>query len=259
MTLDLADIQGLFARGYGDLRAAAFLLLGIEDPVAARRWLGDTAGAITSSEVRPDERALNLGFTSSGLSRLGLPEAALAMFSNEFVAGMTTPHRSRILGDVDENSSERWEWGSPRGPRIDVALLLYARDADGLLRLEGEQTRGCLRRAASRFVTVSATSDLDDFEPFGFRDGISQPFVEGLSKAGPPETTIRAGEFVLGYPNEYGQYTDRPLARRAADPGGCCRATPRAPAAPTWGATAATSSSGSCGRTYPGSGASSTG
>ena len=28
VTLDLADIQGLFARGYGDLRAAAFLLLG---------------------------------------------------------------------------------------------------------------------------------------------------------------------------------------------------------------------------------------
>jgi len=98
VTLDLADIQGLFARGYGDLRAAAFLLLGVEDPAAARRWLGDTAGAITSSEARPDERALNLAFTSPGLSLLGLPEAALAMFSNEFVAGMTTAHR--VLGRI---------------------------------------------------------------------------------------------------------------------------------------------------------------
>ena len=217
MTLDLADIQGLFARGYGDLRAAAFLLLGIEDPAAARRWLGDTAGAITSSEARPDERALNLAFTSPGLSRLGLPEAALAMFSNEFVAGMTTPHRSRILGDLDENAPERWEWGSPSGSRIDVALLLYARDAEGLRRFEDEQTRG-LAAGGLALRHRLGTSDLDDFEPFGFRDGISQPVVEGLSKTGPPETTVRAGEFVLGYPNEYGQYTGRPLLDAAADP-----------------------------------------
>ena len=219
MTLDLGDIQGLFARGYGDLKAAAFLLLGVEDPAAARRWLGDTARAITSSEARPEQRALNLAMTSSGLLGLGLPEAALAMFSNEFVAGMTTSHRSRILGDLDENAPERWEWGNPGGPRIDIALLLYARDAAGLRLLEDEQTRGL---AAGGLVLRHrlATSDLDDFEPFGFRDGISQPFVEGLSGTGPPETTVRAGEFLLGYPNEYGLLTGRPLLESAADPGG---------------------------------------
>ncbi len=217
VTLDLADIQGLFARGYGDLRAAAFLLLGIEDAAAARRWLGDTAGAITTSEARPEERALNLAFTSSGLAGLGLAKEALAMFSNEFAAGMTTPHRSRILGDSDENAPERWEWGRPGGPQIDLALLLYARDAAGLERLEQEQTRGL---AAGGLVLRHrlGTSDLDDFEPFGFRDGISQPFVEGLSKTGPPETTVRAGEFLLGYPNEYGLYTGRPLLEASADP-----------------------------------------
>jgi len=216
VTLDLADIQGLFARGYGDLRAAAFLLLGIENPAAARRWLAQTAGAITTSEARPRAQALNLAFTNSGLAQLGLPEPALAMFSNEFVAGMTTPHRSRILGDLDENAPVRWEWGSPGGPRVDVALLLYARDAAGLQRLEEEQTRGL---AAGGFALRHrlATSDLDGFEPFGFRDGISQPFVEGLSRAGPPETTVRAGEFLLGHPNEYGLYTSRPLLEASAD------------------------------------------
>src|SRR4029077_5377165 len=29
---------------------------------------------------------------------------------------------------------------------------------------------------------------------------------------------VALGEFVLGYPNEYGQYTDRPLLDAAADP-----------------------------------------
>jgi len=71
-----------------------------------------------------------------------------------------------------------------------------------------------------RVVHRLDTADLDGFEPFGFRDGISQPFVEGLSKTGPPERTVQAGEFVLGYPNEYGLYTDRPLLDPAADSAG---------------------------------------
>jgi Dyp-type peroxidase family len=210
VTLELADIQGLFARGYGNLRAASFLLLGIEDATAARRWLGEVAGGVTNAEARPEAHAINLALTSSGLARLGLPGDAVAMFSNEFVTGMTTPHRSRILGDLGDNAPERWEWGGPTGPQIDVALLLYAADDAGLERLEQEQTR----RLTSGGLVLRhrlGTSDLDDFEPFGFRDGISQPFVEGLSKSGPAERTVRAGEFVLGYPNEYGLYTDRPL------------------------------------------------
>ena len=41
---------------------------------------------------------------------------------------------------------------------------------------------------------------------FGFRDGISQPAVEGSGVPGtnPHEAPLRAGEFVLGYPDETG-------------------------------------------------------
>ena len=62
-------------------------------------------------------------------------------------------------------------------------------------------------------------------EPFGFRDGISQPKIDwaGERHATPDAETeygnlVALGEFVLGYPNEYGQYTDRPLLDPAADP-----------------------------------------
>ena len=182
VTLELGDVQGLFARGYGDLKSAAFLLLKIEDAAAARRWLGETAVTITREDRRP-EHALNVAFTSSGLARLGLPADAVAMFSNEFVAGMTTPHRTRILGDLDENAPERWDWGGPAAP-VDAMLLLYARDDASLAALEEEQTAA---RRRSRVVQRLDTADLDGFEPFGFRDGISQPFVEGLGKTGPPE------------------------------------------------------------------------
>jgi Dyp-type peroxidase family len=211
VTLDLADVQGLFARGYGDLRSAAFLLLAIEDAGAARGWLA--ALPVTGADEKPTERALHVAFTSSGLERLGLPRSTLAQFSNEFVTGMTTPHRTRILGDLDASAPSAWDWGGTSGPRVDAALLLYGRDDAVLPALEQEQT-GALGGVS--VVRRLETADLDGFEPFGFRDGISQPFVEGLGRTGPRETTVRAGEFLLGYPNEYGRYTDRPLVDDAS-------------------------------------------
>jgi Dyp-type peroxidase family len=219
VTLDFDDIQGLVARGYGNLNAAAFLLLAFEEPGAARRWLDQASRTVTGADARPADRAVNVAFTSSGLERLGLPPEALGMFSNEFVTGMTTPHRTRILGDVDDNAPARWDWGGTTGPTIDAALLLYARDDAILATLEDEHT-GLLGRDGPKVARRLGTADLDGFEPFGFRDGVSQPFVEGLSKTGPPESTVRAGEFVLGYENEYGLYTDRPLLDSTADPAG---------------------------------------
>jgi hypothetical protein len=43
-------------------------------------------------------------------------------------------------------------------------------------------------------------------EPFGFRDGISHPAIEGSGIPGtnPKEQPLKAGEFVLGYPDEMG-------------------------------------------------------
>src|SRR5207344_1523115 len=40
---------------------------------------------------------------------------------------------------------------------------------------------------------------------------------EGLSKSGPAATTVRFGEFVLGYPNEHGKLTDPALLERAPE------------------------------------------
>ncbi|HEX4930846.1 MAG TPA: Dyp-type peroxidase, partial [Gaiellaceae bacterium] len=164
--------------------------------------------SVTSAEDRRPEHALNLAFTSSGLERLGLPADELAAFSNEFVAGMTTPHRTRILGDVGESAPANWDWGGPAAP-VDAVLLLYAKDEASLAPLEETPPGFSLVRRLG-------TADLDGFEPFGFRDGISQPFVEGLGKTGPREQTVRAGEFLLGYENEYGQTAEAPLLRNGS-------------------------------------------
>jgi len=218
VVLDLADVQGLVARGYGDLKAASFLLLGLEEGPAATRWLSAVVDSVTSGDGRPGARAVNLAFTSSGLLRLGLAADVLRQFSDEFVYGMTTEHRRRLLGDVGESAPEHWDWGGPTSDSIDGVLLLYARDEAELERLREEQAR-LLASAHVRVIRELGTSDLDGFEPFGFRDGISQPLMEGLSKTGPASQTVRAGEFVLGYVNEHGHYTDEPLLEAAGGVG----------------------------------------
>jgi Dyp-type peroxidase family len=217
--LERDDIQGLVARGYSDLKAAAYVTLRIDDPAAARTWLGSLLGQVTSAPVRASERALNIAFTAAGLQALGLPDVTLAQFSNQFTAGMTTPHRRRMFGDLGPSAPEAWAWGGPSQPEPQVMLLLFARDDQSLAHYYAELSQAY--GGVSEVVKLDAIVDLDGKEHFGFTDGISQPTIEGMSsRSDTPPNTIRAGEFVLGYVNEYAQYTDRPLLQRNLDPSG---------------------------------------
>src|SRR5947208_11675034 len=223
--LDLDDIQGLIARGYGNLRAARYALLHVRDGAAARAWLDRTIDSITPACRRPTDGALHIAFTPSGLAALGLDQQAFAGFSNEFARGMTTPHRRRILGDVEESAPERWDWGGPHTMGIDVLLMAFATDDAELARLYQPLTAGW-DAGGLALVTALDSSDLGDKEHFGFHDGVSQPTIAGLSRVDRPANTIKAGEFILGYPNEYGLYTDRPTLPASADP---CGLLPRDP------------------------------
>ena len=221
-TLELDDIQGLVARGYGTLRAAVFVLLRIDDPAAARAWLGALAGEVATAERGGRSEAVHVALTHPGLRRLGLPERSLAGFPDEFAGGMTTDHRRRILGDIGESAPEQWRWGGPANP-VDAVLLLYAEDQAGLQTLADRQAgSAALQAAGLAEVQRLDTSLLDATEPFGFRDGISQPLIAELEPSGQPGSllhTVRAGEFVLGYQNQYGQIAESPTVAAADDPG----------------------------------------
>jgi Dyp-type peroxidase family len=225
-TLELEDIQGFFARGYGTLTAARYVLLQVNDPAAARAWLAAIADQVTAAAERPGTRALNLALTASGMVKLGLAKETVSEFADEFVTGMTTPHRQRILGDTGLSAPEHWAWGGPATPSVDLLLLLFAVDRQELAALDTSVSE---RFATGGLTVISRleTSDLDGVEHFGFRDGISQPPVEGLGRA-EGKDAIRAGEFVLGYPNEYGRYAHRPTLPASADP---ARRLPRSPEA----------------------------
>src|ERR1700730_13278200 len=102
------DIQGLVRFGHGHLTEAAFLLLRIEDPRAARAWLAAAPVTSATDVHQLPDMALQIGFTSGGLRRLGLAEYAIAGFSDEFLSGIAgEDNRSRRLGDIGDNSPSR--------------------------------------------------------------------------------------------------------------------------------------------------------
>ena len=216
---DYSDMQGLLRFGYGKLTEASFLLLRIDDPGAASRWIAEAPVTTAEMQSPPPAKALQLAFTQQGLRKLNLSENLLKGFSAEFLSGMAgEDNRSRRLGDIAENSPEQWLWGR-QGSLPDMVALIYAR-AD-LFTAWSDSLKSQIARAGCTLIHCLTTDDMGDIEPFGFADGISGPVVDWERRRDPSgdkldyENVIMLGEFVLGYPNEYGLYTDRPIIEDA--------------------------------------------
>jgi deferrochelatase/peroxidase EfeB len=208
------DLQGLVRFGYGKLTDTCFLLLTILDADAAKQWL---AAAPISNSTQPDNTALQIAFTSQGLSKMGLKKSVIDGFSDEFIFGMSgDKSRSRRLGDIDDNAPDKWVWGGNAKNIPHVLLLLYANPGE----IEAWRKKVVSKNFSKAFKILATlpTLDIGQIEPFGFADGISQPKIDWQSQQSTDphdrdsySNLLAVGEVVLGYPNEYQQYTARPL------------------------------------------------
>jgi deferrochelatase/peroxidase EfeB len=212
--VDYNDIQGLVRFGHKQMPDASYALLRVRSVAAAQAWLRSAPVSSAVLMNPPPSTALQVAFTAAGLRTLGVATSVLAAFSPEFIAGMTEENRSRRLGDVGSNAPSQWEWGSPASePHLVVMFFAASGRLDGFV----QSSTGGIWNEAFEVVRWLDTVSLDEHEPFGFNDGISQPQIDWQQQrvaAGVQvdySNIVALGEFLLGYRNEYAKYTDRPL------------------------------------------------
>jgi Dyp-type peroxidase family len=219
----MKDIQGFVMSGYAHLPCVSYVMLRVVDATAARGWLGNLVSEVTTSEGKQETSCLNVALTYHGLSALGLEKSALDSFSRPFIEGMATPHRSRILGDNnDDNSPEKWDWGGNKSESIDILLLLFAKDEPTLDSMIKDQEAKYQTCGLAKVVALGAGRQPSIHEHFGFADGLSQPAIEGTfqTKDATTRDVIKAGEILLSYTNDYGKPADSPMVRVASDRNG---------------------------------------
>ena len=131
-------------------------------------------------------------------------------FPDEFRQGMAA--RAEILRDLGENAPTNWEY--PFGTSdMHVALAIYSSDDNSLETVLEQARQSHIDLPQVSVVYRMKFSELPGGRnPFGFKDGLHNPHVEGSSLHIPPGsgTTIKAGEFIMGYPDELGQIATSP-------------------------------------------------
>jgi Dyp-type peroxidase family len=211
--LELDDIQSgaLFERP--SPYVGTYLLLRIDDRTDGRelvRRLHNLVNPARSSTETLGETSITVAFTSHGLEALGVPQASLESFAPEFREGMAA--RASLLGDVGESSPEHWE--KPLGTSdVHVAIAVLSPDAAALDVVADQARRAHVELPGVALVWRQDCYQLESGRTsFGFKDGIGQPAVEGSGR--PPTSSkdlpLRAGEIVLGYPDETGELPPMP-------------------------------------------------
>ena len=211
--LELGDIQSGIIRGRPSPYAATYLMFRIDDRKAGRELMR-RAGTVVASAADPSspigDAWATIALTFQGLRALGVPQDSLDSFAPEFQQGMAA--RARGLGDTRESSPESWE--KPLGtPDVHVVLAALAPDAQRLGDVLDRARRSYEKLPGIEMIWRQECHALPtEKEPFGFKDGISHPAIEGSGIPGsnPREQPFKAGEFILGYRDETGAFPPMP-------------------------------------------------
>ncbi len=268
---NLSDIQGNILRGY-PAQVASYRAYHIpaHSKDQGRAWMHailidgvkrDANFCITTAEswVGPDDTVcrppytVNVAVSSAGLAALGLPPSVVKTFPEEFQEGMRsravsilgdTPGASTSTGEGDQRQTfvapKHWD-AAFQDNEIHVLIMMTAKT-------DSELQRGAtvLQSIDSEYPQVTClqitlqgealTGALKGKEHFGYADGISQPFLEGVEdlyddekdkigmcpgqghpteiKKGEAKGSwlpIKPGEFLLGYQDELGEVADAPI------------------------------------------------
>ncbi|MGW0565372.1 Dyp-type peroxidase [Streptomyces sp. NPDC003016] len=227
------EIQGDVLAGFKKDHVQ-LLFLKFDDATRARTWLRRLKPRIATtrqvaafnaafSEARrntggDDPRALNAVWRSVSLTHGGIrtltgkepfPDTVEGTTQHAFKQGSAV--RAGMLGDTGDNSPENWLFGDSNAQPVHAVLTIAADKVEDLrAALAQERQEASVHKVVIVFEQDGGTltGDRRGKEHFGFKDGISEPAVEGFDlpdpqnpewKKGSPGTRIiPAGEFVIG-------------------------------------------------------------
>jgi len=215
--LEFDDIQHILLTRAPAL-TGRYEFLSFRSASSGRQWLAGILDKVHSAEamrtsVDSDKRWVTVAFTWNGLRALGADESSLATFSDEFREGMAA--RAQMLGDAGSNHPDHWV-GGLASPDLHAILILFARDAAERERCRTEHDRhlaSCNGVESLSSLDLEATPPFDyAHDHFGYRDRLSQPAIEGTGEEPTPGSghALKAGEFILGYPDENGPAVQQP-------------------------------------------------
>ncbi|MCP2314681.1 Dyp-type peroxidase family [Nocardia amikacinitolerans] len=215
--LELDDIQHLVLTRVPAL-AGRYEFLSFASADGGRTWLSAMVDQVASAaaaqrSVATERRWVTLAFTWTGLRALGVPEQSLATFPEEFRQGMAA--RAGILGDTGLAHPDHWVGGLAGDDLHAIAILFAVDDAerDRWVRAHDRLVADCAGVRVLSSLDVGAVPPLEyAHDHFGYRDRLSQPVIEGSGEQPTPGSgaPIKAGEFILGYPDEDGLPVELP-------------------------------------------------
>ena len=204
--LELYEIQATVLRYRPEPYFGSHILMHIDDARSGREFLRRLAPHVASAGDwwKARDAWIAVAITYSGLEALGVPNESLQTFPEAFRVGMAG--RADVLLDRGENDPKNWDQPYGSG-QIHIAITIFS-DSE-------EKWRRAMAEAREQYqgfsgVTVLGVQDFGaqpgDLNPMGYRDSIGQPAIEGSGVEPLPGQvpSIKAGEFILGYPGEAG-------------------------------------------------------
>src|SRR5438034_8280802 len=127
--LEFDDIQHILLMRVPAL-TGRYEFLSFRNATGGRTWLSAIREKVQSAaevgaSVEQEKRWVTVAFTWNGLRALGVDEASLATFPEEFRQGMIA--RWQMLGDTDANHPDNWV-GGLASPDLHAIAILFARD-----------------------------------------------------------------------------------------------------------------------------------
>ena len=215
--LEFDDIQHILLTRAPAL-TGRYEFLSFRDAACGRAWLAAISDTVLSAaamlaSVDQQRSWVSVALTWNGLRALGVDEVALATFPDEFKQGMAA--RSEVLGDTGANHPQHWI-DQTTNPELHAIVILFARDGAERARCTAEHAKLLARCDGVKVLSaldLEATPPFDHaHDHFGYRDRLSQPAIEGSGDLPTPGSgaALKAGEFILGYPDEAGPPANLP-------------------------------------------------